>query len=282
MERSKFTILVTGATGRQGGAVAKHLLADGWRVRALVRDPDKPAAQLLANQGVELVVGDLMDCASLDRAVAEAYGVFSVQTPREVGVAGEETEGRNMADAAKNAGVKHFVYSSVRGANCETDLSWMLAKQHIEEYVRSLGLPHTILRPVTFMENLLSQKDDIAHGRVKGFLPPDECHQWIAVDDIGRFAALAFEHPDEWIGAETEIAGDDVTGNQEAAALSLGLGRTVVYEQAPSAEGTRGGQRAPGSAQPTTADIARLRQLIPDLRTMVDWAAELDLFARVS
>jgi len=113
------TILVTGATGQQGGAVTRHLLAGGWRLRALIRDPDKPAARALAENRVELVQGDLNDRASLHRALKGVYGVFSVQNfwLPDVGAEGEVRQGKNIADAASAAGVQHIVYTSVGAAH---------------------------------------------------------------------------------------------------------------------------------------------------------------------
>ena len=157
MSNSDKLIVVTGATGQQGGATARHLLAQGWRVRAFVRDPIKPAAQELAAKGAELVQGDLDDRASLDRALSGAYGAFSVQTfmgPE--GPIGEARQGMVLADAAKAAGIQHLVYTSVGGAERKSGLPHFESKWQIEEHIRSLGLPATILRPVFFMENLRS------------------------------------------------------------------------------------------------------------------------------
>jgi uncharacterized protein YbjT (DUF2867 family) len=273
MDRSGLTILVTGATGHQGGASARHLLADGWKVRALVRDSGKPAAQALADAGAELVVGDLLDRDSLDTAVAGVYGVHSVQTPFGSGFDAEETEGRNIADAALAAGVKHFVYSSVIGADLDAGMPWVVSKHHIEEYLHSLDLPLTILRPTTFIDSLLGQRESILDGTLTGFLSADEPHQWIAVDDIGRFVALAFEQPAEWIGRTVVIAGDELTGEQAAAALSLGFGVPVSYEHVPPPEGMPAPKPAePGSPAPAKADIVWLREQLPDLTTLAEWA----------
>lgn len=272
MDRSKYIILVTGATGHQGGASARHLLADGWNVRALVRDPNKPEAHALADLGAELVVGDLLDPASLEAAVAGAYGVHSVQT-FVAGFDAEETEGRNIADAAKSAEVQHFVYSSVVGADLDAGMPWVISKHHNEAYLRSLDLPLTVLRPTSFMENLLRQKDSIMAGALTGPWATDEPHQWIAVDDIGRFVALAFEKPDEWVGRATVIAGDDLTGDQAAADLGLAFGVAVTYQQVAPPEGMPTPKAAePGAPAPEKADLAWLREQIPDLKTLADWA----------
>lgn len=267
MDRSDRTILVTGATGHQGGAAAKHLLGDGWHVRALVRDPDKPAARALAEMGAELVQGDLLDRASVDRAIAGAYGAYSVQT-LQAGPEGELTESKNLVEAARAAGVQHYVYSSVTGAGEPSDLPWVKGKHEMECYLRESGLPFTILRPATFMENFLGQKEGLERGVVTRPEAPDDVHQWIAVDDIGRFIALAFLQPQTWLGTSTEIAGDQLTGIQVAAAFSMALGHPVHFEQQ-----VPEGMPAPAPSQ-LRADIAKLRQHMPDLRTFAEWALE--------
>src|SRR5229473_822966 len=116
MNHTDKTILVAGATGRQGGAVIRHLLPNGWKLRALTLNPDSHAAQGLVRQGVEVVQGDLEDPSSLDRASRGVYGIYSVQDFWTVGAKREVQQGKNLADAAKKAGVQHFVYSSVGGA----------------------------------------------------------------------------------------------------------------------------------------------------------------------
>ncbi len=114
-------IVVTGATGKQGGAVIRHLSKQGgWKLRAVTRHPESEAARALAAQGIEVVQGDMANRADMDRALQGAYGVFSVQNTWEAGVDGEIAQGKNVADAAKAAGVQHFVYTSVGGAERAT------------------------------------------------------------------------------------------------------------------------------------------------------------------
>src|SRR5262252_1126787 len=117
------TILVTGTTGRQGGSVINHMLAKGWRLRALTRYPANAVAQQLANRGIEVVQGDLEDPASLEHAARGAYGVYSVQDFWAVGARREVQQGKNLAEAAKKAGVAHFVYSSVGGVERNSHIS---------------------------------------------------------------------------------------------------------------------------------------------------------------
>ena len=147
-------VLVTGATGRQGGAVARNLLGRGFRVRALTRDPQKPSARSLAEHGVEIVRGDLDDRSSVDLALDSVYGVFSVQNPIEAGMEGEIRQGKTLADAAKAAGLKHFVYSSMGSAHRVTGIPTFESKWEVEEHIRGTGLPYTVLRPVFFIAEL--------------------------------------------------------------------------------------------------------------------------------
>src|SRR5262245_16109765 len=150
-------VLVTGATGRQGGAVLKELRAAGIPVRAMTRKPDGDPAKALAKQGVEVVKGDLDDPASLERALTGAWGVWAVQNTWEAGVEREEEQGKRIATLAREKGVQHFVYTSVGSAHLKTGIPHFDNKWRIEETVRSLKFPsHVILRPVFFMENLPS------------------------------------------------------------------------------------------------------------------------------
>jgi uncharacterized protein YbjT (DUF2867 family) len=228
------TVLVTGATGNQGGATARHLLAAGWRVRALVRDDTTPAAAELAAAGAELVRGDLGDRASIDAAARGAYGIFSVQAASE----NEITQGRNVAEAARAAQVQHLVYSSVGGVESQNrfylEHGWgPIDKWQIEQHVRDLGGPATILRPAGFMEDFTSPARFFQDGSLNVPWHDDLVMQLIAIDDIGAFAALAFAEPDTYLGATMDITGDRLTAPQIAAALSAAAGRQVPHAQIP-------------------------------------------------
>ena len=159
MADRKRPVLVIGATGQQGGATARHLLERGRMVRALVRDPASPAARELRRAGADLVVGDLDDPASLRTAMKGAHGVFLVLTmmagPRisPEGVAAEERRGQAVADLARESGIEHLVYSSLNGASARSGIPYYESKARIEEHIHALGLPATILRPVSFMDN---------------------------------------------------------------------------------------------------------------------------------
>ena len=159
MADHKGPVLVIGATGQQGGATAQHLLERDRAVRALVRDPDSPAANALQRAGADLAVGDLDDPTSLRTAMGGAHGVFLVPTmmvgPKisPEGVVAEERRGKAVADLARESGIEHLVYSSLNGASARSGIPYYESKARIEEHIRALGLPATILRPVSFMDN---------------------------------------------------------------------------------------------------------------------------------
>ena len=274
MDRSDKTVLVVGATGQQGGAATKHLLADGWRVRGLTRNPDSPASQALAARGVEMIAGDLLDRASLDRAVDGVYGVFSVQNTRTAGAENELAEGKNIADAALAAGVRHFVYDSAV-ADPRAAQPFMLTKGDIEAHIREIGLPATIWRPMTFMENYFRQRDQILGGKLVWPLWPESMTFLIAVDDIGRFVALAFSDPERFIGTEMPIGGDAMPMTQVAETFSRVLGTPVEYVHVDELSGIPAPPRpVAGEPQYWRADIAACRALLPGLRTLEEWIAE--------
>ncbi len=266
-------VLVSGATGQQGGAVARSLLDRGFGVRVLTRDPGKPAARVLAERGAELAQGDLDYRESLDRALDGVYGVFSVQQFFEAGYDGEVRQGRALADAAKEAGVKHFVYSSVGSAYRSTGLPHFESKWEIEEHVRSMGLPYTILRPVAFMQNWEMMREQILSGTLAQALDPERPLQQVAVEDVGVFAAMAFENPQKWVSRELDIAGDELTMLQTAEIFSRVTGRGVSYYQVPwddfrefvGEEITR--MQRWFNEEGYEADIAALRKEYPDLTT---------------
>ena len=228
-------VLITGATGRQGGAVVRHMLPRGWKLRALTRNPDSGIAQELARLGVELVRGDLEDSTSLDGAVRGSYGVYSVQDFWSVGARREVQQGKNLADAAKKAGIAHFVYSSVGGAERNSGIDHWESKWEIEQHIRELNLPATILRPVAFMENYYIDQVELGllRGKLADPVRADKPYQTIATDDIGAFVALVFDRPKEFIGQALEIAGSELTNLEAAEVFSRVLGKKVKFRRLP-------------------------------------------------
>ncbi|MCX4992537.1 MULTISPECIES: NmrA/HSCARG family protein [unclassified Streptomyces] len=279
-------VLVTGATGRQGGATTRRLLAAGRPVRALVRDATAPAAKALETAGAELVRGDFDDPSSLPAALEGAAALFAVP-PGAFGPSGSDAErefarGRALIDAAAAAGIGHVVFTGV--ASTPGRPGGSEGKQRIEDHLRERIRSVTVLRPVRFMSNYLGSTpiglDGIVHGVHRHIFPPDEPVQIIAVEDIAEFAALAFDHPDRFAGRSLELAGDAPTPAEAVAAISEATGAAVRYEQITHAEAAA---LNPGIAQVRErwaagsrwhADIEVLRVIHPGLRTLADWLAE--------
>jgi uncharacterized protein YbjT (DUF2867 family) len=285
MSYTQNRILVFGATGQQGGAVVRHLLAHGWKVRALVRDLSKASAQELKHQGVDIVQGNLNHPASLHTAMESIYGVFSVQTFADAGVEAEERQGKAVVDAAQEAGVSHFVYSSVGGAERESGVPHFESKWRIENYIRERGLPATILRPAFFMDNFRSIISEQADNTlsVRMALRLETTLQMIAVDDIGAFAALAFEQKTTFLDKAIEIAGDELTPAQITDVFQRNLGKPMRFievpvEQLRSVDPELGSMFAWFNQSGYQADIAALRQLYPSLKTLEAWLKQSNSF----
>lgn len=281
MPTDKGTVLVLGATGTQGGAVARELLRRGWAVRALTRDPQSPGARALAGRGAEVIRGDLDDPGSIGSAFrGGVHGVYSVQAfSGPDGVAGEERQGRAVADAAVRAEVAHFVYGSVGGAERDSGVPHFDSKGRIETYIGALGLPATVLRPAMFMSNFTvigpARSGD---GLVLTLaLKPGAVLQMIAPEDIGVFAADAFDYPDEYLGRQLEIAGDALTGPEMAAVFERVSGIPVRFQEQDLGELRSFGSETAAmfgwfNDEGFRADIASLRAAHPGLMTLADWA----------
>ena len=269
-------IAVTGATGQQGGAVARKLLADGWKVRALTRDVNKPAAQELASLGAEVVAGDMEDRAQLDNAFNGVYGVFSVQNfwlPN-VGFEGEITQGKNVANAVKDANVQHLVFSSVGAAHRGLGQKHFESKWIIEQHIHSLETPYTILRPASFFENFNWERAFILNGTFNAIgLKPEKERQFIAVEDIAVFVALALSDPKQYLGKTIELAGDALTESQIVDTFAKVIGRPVKLSMPTEGEGRRTEEEMIAmfnffNGEAYDADIPALRKLHPGLLTL--------------
>jgi uncharacterized protein YbjT (DUF2867 family) len=231
----KMKVLVTGASGKQGGHLARELLARGHSVRALTRKPESPAAAALTKSGVTIVRGDFDDQASLDLAARGVDTVFAMSTPFEGGEKKETREGINMVRAAATAGVTHLVYSSVAGADRATGVPHFDSKFEVEKEIRRSGVPFTIVAPVFFMENFIEpwMAAGIAKGSIAMALPATRRLQQIAVDDIARFTTLVIERRERFFGKRVDIASDELTGSAVAATISEVSGRRVEYTAVP-------------------------------------------------
>jgi len=248
----KLNVLVTGATGKQGGHLVRELLARGHAIRALTRKPDSAGAAALAARGVTVVTGDFEDQGSLERAARGVDTVFAMSTPFESGAKTETREGINIVRAASAVGVSHLVYSSVAGADRATSIPHFDSKFEVEKAIRRSGVPFTIVAPVFFMENFLADwmAAGIARGSIAMALPVTRRLQQIAVADIAQFTALVIERRENFLGKRIDIASDELTSATAAATVSEASGRRIEY---------------------TALPIDALRQQNEDLARMFEW-----------
>ncbi len=224
-------VLVIGATGNQGGGLISHLLTSKkWHAVALTRDPDSPRARLLANRGVEVIKGDMDDSDSLRSAIRGSHGVFSVQN--ENTLRNEIEQGRRVVEICVEERVNHLIYTASCGAKePNRGVDYWDSKRLIIDAVRESGLPYTILRPVSFMENYISNKTALRQGKLTGLLTPDKELQVISGYDIGLYASQALERPGEFIDQEIDIASETLTMTKIAETLSRTLNSSISYTQ---------------------------------------------------
>jgi uncharacterized protein YbjT (DUF2867 family) len=204
-------VVVTGATGRQGGAVARHLLANGWRVRAVTRRPDGPIARALTSAGAEVHKGDMAALETLLPIFEGAYGAFSVQASAISGARAELAQGKAVADAARQAGISHFVYASAGPGEPNTGVLQWDVKLEVEAYIRRLGLPATVLRPMALMELMTDRRfyPQSSTWYVMPKLVGEETPiPWIGAGDVGAITGLVLARPDEHLGQVMALAGD--------------------------------------------------------------------------
>jgi len=303
-------ILITGATGKQGGAVLKqlanHSSSSQFILLAVTRNTNSASAKALSERypSVLLVQGDLNDCPALFasaqsvlRATSKStqiWGVYSVQISMGPGVTldGEIQQGNALIDTALQHGVQHFVYSSVdRGGNTaspdnETPIPHFQSKFQIEKHLlataglRGEKMGWTIFRPVAFMDNLapgfptkvfLAALRDTLKGKPL---------QWVSIDDIGLFAARAFREPKEWNARAEALAGDELTFDEMS-----GCFERVTGYPAPATFGVLGSGLMWAVKELNVmitwfatdgygADIGRLRKEEPELCGFERWLAE--------
>ncbi len=262
-------VLVIGATGRQGGAVARELLRQGWKVRALTRSPTSAAALALASAGATLTAGDLRRPDSLVQAMRGAFGVFAVTDFWEHGFRTEVESGRALIDAAAAAGVQHFVFSSVGGTDRTRGLGirHFDSKREIENYLAASPLFWTVFRPVTFFENFVSPRylKAIRRGVFRFTIRPDLPFQMVAMTDLAEFVARALAAPERFARQSIEIASDRFTMVDFAETLSRATGRRVRYQYLP-----RPLQVLIGQYVSVTASSGHYK-IGPSLVTQFDW-----------
>ncbi|MEU7722125.1 NmrA/HSCARG family protein [Streptomyces tibetensis] len=279
------TIAVTGATGAQGGATARALLAAGHRVRALTRRPDSPAAVTLRGLGAEVHRADFDDRASLDDALAGADSLFAVTTPFEADTVVEARQGKAIVDAAAAARIGHVVLTSAAHADRDTGVPHYESKYLVEQHLRASGLPWTVIAPAAFMDNYAGgwTLDGLRDGTFAWPMPTDRPLTLIPADDIGAFAALALQRRDEFAGRRIDIASDECTPGQIAKTLATATGRPVTHQEVPlTYVRTWSADLAAMFEYFTTSgldvDVAGLRRDYPEVgwHTFAEWADAQD------
>lgn len=231
MSEKKF-ILVAGATGNQGGAVARALIHKGHSVRGLTRDTESIAAKSLSKEGVDMVKGDFTDSSSLEKACEGVDTVYAMMTPFEAGTSAETKQGIAMIDAAKKTNREHFILSSVASADENTGIPHFDSKFEVEKYLKKSGLHYTISAPVFFMENIFSPwyLPSLQHGLLTHALPEKRKLQQISLQDIGAFVTALVERGTSVYKERFDIAGDELTGLEEADILMRISGHKMNYK----------------------------------------------------
>jgi uncharacterized protein YbjT (DUF2867 family) len=279
----KLTVVITGSTGKQGGAVARGLLERGHKVRAITRNPNSSQAKELAKAGAKLVEASLEDTAALTKALEGATSLFAMTTPFEGGVQAETQQGISAANAAKAAGV-HLVFTSVGSAHRQTGVPHFDSKYEVEKHIASVGVRATILAPVYFMENLYFGKAMLAKGIYAAPLPETRALAQIPVADIGAVAVRVLEDAGRFTGKRFDLASDELTGNDVIGILSRITGREFAYQQVPL-DVIRQRMGADGASMYEwldrvgyTADRAALRREFPDVafHDFESWAKAQD------
>ncbi|RWR05589.1 NmrA/HSCARG family protein [Paenirhodobacter populi] len=279
MTDDKRPMLVFGATGRQGGSVAKALLKAGWPVRALVLDATGAASLRLRNAGVELMQGSFEDRDVIRAAMKGAYGVFSV-LPGNLTAEEEVRHGVAIADIAAETGIEHFVYSSGASAgDVLTGVPRFDAKPRIEAHVRQLPITATIIRPMIFMEMLVRPGFGLDQGRLISLIRPDHAIHLTAVEDIGKFAAAVFADKVRFDGKTVKIASDRVTGHELGVAFTEVAGRSITYERFPddvlaaNADLAHMAKSLEDGPLSEKVDLDAMREINPELLSLRSWLA---------
>ena len=228
------TIFVTGGTGNQGGAVVRNLTQQGFIVKVLTRNPNSIQSGNLKKMNIEVVKGDLNNADTYREYLKNVYGIFSVQT-FENGVEKEINQGITLATVAKEFGVKHFLYSSVFGADLNTGVAHMESKFKIENHIKQIGLPFTIIRPTSLFENFLipQVKKGILKGKLVQAINRNTVLQYIAAEDIGIIATKIFQKSEMYLGKTMPLATEQLSTQEVANKFSEVLNKKIEYKKLP-------------------------------------------------
>jgi uncharacterized protein YbjT (DUF2867 family) len=252
------TIFVCGATGKQGGAVVRNLIRQGFAVKALTRNKDAAKAAFLTPPNVELIQGNLDNPSTYHQHLRNTDGVFALLDFTQ-GISREIRQGIDLANCAKENGVNLFLYSSVVGADLHTGIPHWESKLQIENHIKQIGLSYTIIRPSSLYENfLISQvKSRLIKGKLVVPLHKSKVQQYISAEDIGRIATNIFLNPEKYKGQTINLAGEQMNGVEAAEIFSKVWNKQVRYQQLPGI-------------------IARLA-MGKDLYTMFNWINKNDV-----
>lgn len=247
---NKLTVLVIGATGKQGGHVANALLKRGHKVVAFTRTPSSPHAQNLLHLGAKILAGDLSDIASIEKAAIGVDAIFGVTTFMENGIDNEITQGINIVDVARKTNA-HLVFSSIASANKNTGIPHFNSKWEIEKHILQSRIEYTIVCPAYFMENLLTYGfENLKNSVYASPLTPERKLAQVCLDDIANFVVLALENRPKFIRKRIELVSDNLTGNEVVDILSKEFGKQIQYTQTP---------------------LEMIKQYNADLATMFEW-----------
>ncbi|MEE8388805.1 MAG: NmrA/HSCARG family protein [Acidiferrobacterales bacterium] len=249
---TKLTVLVSGATGNQGGAVSRSLIAGGHQVRALTRNTDSPKTKALTALGVDVRQGNFDDEDAVANALKGVDSFYLMGSPLEIGVEGETAQGIKLANAARTAGVGHLVYGSVANADLDTGIPHFDSKYKVEQHIKTLDIPYTITAPAFFMDNVIApwSIDALVAGKIMQAMPGDRVLQEVSVKNIGDFVASIIGRRDSVFGKRFDYAGDELTGNESAAILTQATGHPIQYESFP---------------------VSVLKEQSEDMAAMFDW-----------
>ncbi len=230
----KKIIFVTGGTGNQGGAVARNLVQQGFRVKVLTRNTNSPKAQILEKLNIELVKDDLNCADTFRQHLKDVYGIFSVQTFQN-GVEKEINQGKKLATVAKEVGVKHFLYSSVIGADLNTKVPHFESKFEIENHIKQIELPYTIIRPASLYENFLipQVRKGILKGKLVQPINRNTIQQYVASEDIGKAASKIFQNNDLYLSKTIPLATEQLSTQEIADIFSKALNKKIEYQKLP-------------------------------------------------
>ena len=231
---ASLTVLVSGSTGNQGGAVVRALIAKGHKVRALTRNVTSPAAQQLVTLGAEVIQGDMDNAESIGQILKEVEVFYLMGNPMDV-VEAEVKQGIALADAANAANISHLVYGSVANADLDTGIPHFDSKYKVEQHIKTLGLPYTISAPVFFMDNVVApwSIDALKGGKIVQAMPGDRLVQQVSVKNIGEFVASLIDRRESVFGKRYDFAGDELTGDESAKILSEITRHNIVFESIP-------------------------------------------------